>query len=517
MELRDYLSVLRRRKAIIVMTLVIATAAAAAGSFLLAPKYTAAVTLRITPGASIVDGSIRPDDIEYLERLHNTYARLVTSDVVLNRLARELNLDAKPDVVVEQIPNSELMEIRVEAERPALAARSANRLAELLIARVEAITAQGVQAADERLRERIQQVQRDIVRNRQELAALRLSGASDAATEARILELQEEIELNKTSAAALQEEYERYRIAREDRGNALSILEAATPPQEVSSPNTPLIVALGIFVGLVGGMGLAFLFENVSTRLYTRDEIERATDLPVLATVPTAKNARVTPLFNSASSAEEAFRRLRTRILALDGSEPLRTLLVTSAEPREGKSTVVANLGRTIVQAGLSVVVVDAVLRRPRLHEIFGISNEVGLSDVLKGMPVEEGLQETTVPGLFALPAGPTPESPADLLGSPEMESVVAELAQRFDIVLVDAPSVLTVADPLALAPTLDAVLLVVAQDTVRREGVEMAREELARANARLLGVVLNRADSFEAQRYYEETRRTERRQRVAR
>ena len=193
--------------------------------------------------------------------------------------------------------------------------------------------------------------------------------------------------------------------------------------------------------------------------------------------------------------AAEAYRTLAANLQYARPDEQLRTILLTSARPDDGKTTTLANLGVTAARAGRSVILVDCDLRRPGLHRIFGLGNTTGVATVLQQhAPVQEALQLSSVPGLRILTSGPPPPNPADVLGGPATKPLLEELAASADLVLVDAPPVTRVADASLLAPLVDGVILVVTAMRTRREQAIEAKAQLDRVNASVLGVILNNA-----------------------
>jgi capsular exopolysaccharide synthesis family protein len=195
------------------------------------------------------------------------------------------------------------------------------------------------------------------------------------------------------------------------------------------------------------------------------------------------------------SAAAEAYRTLRTNIQFSSLDRPLKTLLITSTAPDEGKSTTLANLAVTMAQAEQRVLIVDCDLRRPSLHSIFGLSNELGLtSAILEQEPGELPIQATAVPGLSLLASGPLPPRPADLLGSRRMGAMMERLRAAADIVLIDTPPVVAVTDAAVLAPQVDGVLLVLQAGHTRRDRAREARQILEKVKAHIIGVVLNNA-----------------------
>jgi non-specific protein-tyrosine kinase len=202
---------------------------------------------------------------------------------------------------------------------------------------------------------------------------------------------------------------------------------------------------------------------------------------------------KLVTLSDPRSPAAEAFRTLRTNIIFSSLDKPLTTLLVTSAAVDEGKSWVLANLAVTLAQGGRKTIVVDCDLRRPHLHELFGVSDTPGLTSVILGEG-DPALVATGVEGLLLLPAGPLPPNPADLLSSRRMESLIANLKSRADIVLFDAPPIVAVTDAALLASKLDGVLLVVSAGQTKRDHAQRAKELLEKINVRLVGAVLTNA-----------------------
>ncbi len=195
------------------------------------------------------------------------------------------------------------------------------------------------------------------------------------------------------------------------------------------------------------------------------------------------------------SPSAEAYRTLRNNIQFSSLDHPIRTLLVTSAGADEGKSTTLCNLAITIAQAGTSTIIVDCDLRRPSVHEILDVSNDKGLtSALLDGKDEALPLQSTAVPGLRVLTAGPVPPNPADLLGTQRMQRLIDALTASAEIVLFDSPPASIFADAAMLASRVDGVILVISAGRTRREVASRAKGILEKANARILGVVLNNA-----------------------
>jgi capsular exopolysaccharide synthesis family protein len=209
-----------------------------------------------------------------------------------------------------------------------------------------------------------------------------------------------------------------------------------------------------------------------------------------------AEQIDLVTLTDPSSPAAEAYRKLRTNLTFAALDEPIETLVVTSAAPEEGKSIVLANLAIAMAQGERRIILVDADLRRPQLHEIFGVANDQGVTTMIVEEAALESppLLEVGVEGLQLVPSGPLPPNPADILGSHRMEQAIAVLKERADIILFDAPPVASVADAAILGTKADGLLLVVRAGHTRREHAERARELLERVHVRIIGAVLNDA-----------------------
>lgn len=204
------------------------------------------------------------------------------------------------------------------------------------------------------------------------------------------------------------------------------------------------------------------------------------------------------------AAASEAFRVLRTNLQFLGLDKPLKSILVTSGTPGEGKSTVTANLAVAFAQTGAEVCLVDADLRRPMVAKMFGLDNYTGLTSALIGQGgVEKAVRKTEIPGLSVITSGPIPPNPAELLGSGRMGRLLEELENRFEMVLIDSPPVLAVTDAAVLAPKVGGVLMVARAGQVARQQAAHAKDALEAVKARVLGVVLDGVEPQGRQGYY--------------
>ena len=320
------------------------------------------------------------------------------------------------------------------------------------------------------------------------------------------------------------------------RGEAELVSEADTPTVPVS-PKPKRDAMLGGFLGLLLGLGVAFLREQIDDRIRSRDELEAEIGLPVLAELPNDDLAahepnRLAVIEQPLGGLAEATRSLRTSVNFLAIEQPLHRIVVTSPGPGDGKSLVAASLAVAYAQAGHNTVLVSADLRKPRLAQMFGGVKSKGLTGVLADLAatplpkptpakssngngngraktvttdayepvvpsevVQNALEATGVENLYLLPAGQTPPNSAELLGSSRMTEVLTELSQIADIVILDTPPLLAVTDAAVLAGKVDGILLVAAMDETHRGALRRAKAALATSPARVLGVVLNKVE----------------------
>ena len=297
----------------------------------------------------------------------------------------------------------------------------------------------------------------------------------------------------------------------------IHVIDQASQPTAPVRPNKVRNILAGLLVGLILGVTMAFVQEALDSSVRSTDEAERITNAPALAVIPIERDAyrrKQLPAQGSAAPAEpsglglavlkkpssplaESFRSLRTSVMLSTAPRPPQTLLVTSPQVGEGKTSTATNLAMSFAQRGGPILIIDADLRRPSVARTLGIPNEKGLSSFLTGAHTldEVLVQYEGVPNLWVLPAGPRPPDPAELLSSPAMTSTLEGLLKRFTQIVVDSPPVLLVTDGVVLSALVDGVILVVASGVTARGALARARRVLDNAGARVLGIVLNKVD----------------------
>ena len=318
--------------------------------------------------------------------------------------------------------------------------------------------------------------------------------------------LNREAESNRQVYEALLQRTKETGISGELKASNIRVVDTAEVPKWPILPRRQTDLTTAALSGLVLAIGLVFLFEYFDNRVKSPQELRAHLGLSFLGMVP-AIDASGPSLVNGGVPPHfaEAIRNVRTNVLFSSADEGVRTIVVTSAGPGEGKSLFSANLSVSLAQAGQRVLHVDADMRRPRVHEIFEFSQEPGLSNLLVGdcKPSEAVRKVTGVPGLAVLPAGMIPPNPAELLGSKRFDEYFATLSEHFDYVVIDSPPVLAVADASILANTASGVVFVVGADQTSRHAARAAIDQLHAVQAHLIGAVLNRVDLEHNPYYY--------------
>jgi succinoglycan biosynthesis transport protein ExoP len=291
--------------------------------------------------------------------------------------------------------------------------------------------------------------------------------------------------------------------------NTLSVVEPAAVPTWPTASTKVRTVMLAAAVGLVLALGTVFLLEYLDDTIKTSEDVTRVMKLTTLAGISRIAGDKLSEKLitvrHPRSPISEAYRVLRTNLQFSSLDRPMQTLVVTSPNPVEGKSTTAANLAVVMAQAGKDVILVDADLRRPVQHRIFGLDNRRGLTGVLLDTDavLDGNLQQTGVDNLRLLTTGPLPPNPSELLGSQRMARLVKQLQKEADIIIFDSPPTLVVADAAVLATQSDGVLLVADAGRTRRKLAKEAVDRFQQVGAHLLGVALNRAKARRSEYSY--------------
>jgi polysaccharide biosynthesis transport protein len=286
------------------------------------------------------------------------------------------------------------------------------------------------------------------------------------------------------------------------KNSMVEIVDNAKPGMRPVRPNKPLNIALGVIIGLVVGVGLAFFIEYLDTSVKTIDDVERSLGSPVLGVIP--QNVGVLLHEGAESPHAEAYRVLRTNLLFSRKDDKLNTVAVVSAGAGEGKSTTVFNLAAVFAQSGQRVIVVDSDLRRPTLHKMLKITNNIGLTNyLLKQNTLEEVIQTTSLPTLDFMASGKLPSSSLGILSSAQMRDLITELKQHYDFVFFDSPPVMGVSDASILASEVDMTIQVIQYRRYPQPMNIRAKQMIEKVGGNLAGIVLNNINMSQDESYY--------------
>lgn len=430
MELQEYLRILRDYWRSALATLFLCVALTAGYTMLQTPVYTATSAVFLTVESGGTAGELS-QGATYAERQVKSYVTVATTAVVLQPVIDELRLDVKPGQLARQLT-------------------------------VTSPTATSV---------------------------IKIS--------AQDTDPQQAARLSNAVAESLQDAVQELSPPGPDgvRMVSATVIDQAVTPTSPTAPRPATNLALGVLLGLLLGFGQAILRSTLDTRLRNSSDIERVTDAPVLASIGSVSiNAdRAAELTGSHWANAEAYRRLRTNVGFVGlGGERRSSIVVTSSVAGEGKTETVINLARVLAQAGESVLLVDADLRRPMVASRMGLDSELGLSDVLTGRGSLHNLTIDVAPYLSVLPAGTVPPNPSELLGSEAMAHLLTTVERQYDYVLFDSPPLLPVTDAVVLAAQAGGAIVVARSGKVRRPQLEAALGIMDAGEVTLLGIVLN-------------------------
>ena len=519
MDLRHQLAILRASIRIIIATVVVAAVAALGVSSILPKQYEATVTLVV--GQSLSNPNADINQIQAYQNLSQTYSSVTTTNRVLQTAITKLGLpgdveDLRKNVFANAPRDSSLLSISVTSESPERATQIASAIVDELLA-----SSASIQGPQIRLQEDVQgdldAIREQITSTEKEVAALLKVPNRTTDEDTRLLELQNSLTQQRSTYATVLNSLR-------SSSNLLSVID---PPFASPSPVAPkplLNVLLAVLLGLGVGVGLAYVRATLEDRVSTPELVEEVAGLATLGSIvrmpgdpSTEPIYRVATLLYPRSVAAENFRTLRTNLEFASLDAPLRTLLITSSTPGEGKTVVSVNLAVAFAQTGKRTLLVDADMRRPDVHNLLRLSNESGLSTLLRSSStaLSSLLQATEQPDLYVLTTGPLPPNPVELIGSQRMRDLLERLSKEADIVIIDSPPVNSVTDAAILASITNGTLFVINAARTPTAAVRMGREALARSGARVLGATLN-SRSLDAtvgsgyyQRYADGTNRT--------
>jgi polysaccharide biosynthesis transport protein len=483
------------------------------------------------------------------QQLATTYAKVMVTRPVLDSVAKRMGLTDFPgaaSVSVSPVTDTQLMTIVVQDTDPDRAALIANTLVSVFAEQIQtdqtsryadskksledqmatlnqhildsnaAITEtnQNILDTNNALTEIINQ----IVNDTKALASTDVLDADKAKRdqlESSLVQYQSQLTQLQTTQSQYQytynnlfQSYQSILLAQAQTTSSFIQKSPAIPNRNPIAPQPVRSALLAAVVGLMIAAGIVILVEFLDDTIRDPQAITRKWGVPILGMIVSYKSTKGEQLItvrHPRSPVSEAFRSLRTNLQFASVDTPIRTLLVTSPSPSDGKTTVVSNLASVIAQGGRNVVIVDADLRRPRIHKMFQLSNRVGLSDqfIQTQDHFDGSLKSTEITNLHALTSGNLPPNPSELLSSARMVEILRQLSNKFSTVIVDSPPVLLVTDALVLAPRVDGVILVIKPSVTKWSSLRQALDQLQHIKANLLGVVVNDVNLSRSRYYY--------------
>jgi succinoglycan biosynthesis transport protein ExoP len=506
MELRQYFNVLIKWWWLIALAVIVAGTSAFLGSLVTPRQYQSRTTLMV--GQALQAPNPNQSDLYLGQALAQSYTDLARREPVLRGTLSSLGLNwdwgtLQGMVSSRVVPGTQLIEISVLDTDPQRVELLADGIARQLILQSPAGTDPQMEAERQFTLQQVEDLKNNIEHSQEEIRQLDdVIGKANSARQ--IQDARTRQDTLRTQISSWQSTYAQLRTSlQQGTPNFLSVVEPATFGWQVGT-TTGVNVLIAAVIGLALASTAAFLLEYLDDTLKTPEDVRQVTELVTLGGVAAIEGedypSQLITIKHPRSPTAEAFRMLRTNLQFSAVDRPLKTLMITSPGPREGKSLTAANVAVAMAQAGKRVVLVDADLRRPTLQNIFELSNIVGLTTILldTSINLEDTLQNTAVENLSVITSGPIPPNPSEMLGSKRMGYLIEALQEQSDIVIFDSPPIMAVTDATVLATRLDGMLLVIDYGHTRRGLARRSREALAAVGATVLGVVLNRLPSRE-------------------
>jgi capsular exopolysaccharide synthesis family protein len=422
----------------------------------------------------------------------NTYAEMLVNRPVLEQTLNELGIKMKPEelkgaMTVNLVTDTQVINVTVEDANPTQAMNIANQLSAVFSKRIQELQGDRYAVSKANLQTQMSDMEAQVKQTSTERAA-----AVDAVEKDR---LDTKLTQYRTIYSNLVTSYEQVRLAEAQTNTSVVQVEPAALPVSPVRPRTAQNTLLAGMVALVLAAGGVLVFDKLDDRLKDPAELARRAGLPVIGVIPFSQYEEEGPVtrVKPRSPVSESYRGLRTNLAYSAVTHPLRRIVVTSATPEDGKTTISTNLAIILAQGGKRVALVDSDLRKPRIHHALGLTNRKGLTSVfLKQISLVEALQDVGVEKLGVIASGVLPPNPAELLGSEQLDVILKELEVDHDMIILDTPPVLSVTDSTVMIPYVDGIILVVKAGQTRVSAALHAVTTLRQLGANILGLVIN-------------------------
>lgn len=511
MELNKYIFPLRKWWWLVVAS----TLVAAIFSYLTILRqptiYQARTTLMI--GTSISDPNPSNAQFTMAQQLAAAYADIAMREVVRTATMNALNMNQLPEYIARALPNTQLIEIAVSDVDPERSRIVANELANQLVLLSPTSIKPEDQGRQEFIDQQLNNLEAQIKETEAEIEKLQ-DELGNMISAQQIDDTQNQISALQSKLNALRNNYGLL-LSNTQQGaiNSLTIIEPAAVSSRPIGPNKLWTILVAVALGFVLAAGEAYLLEYLDDTLKSPDDVTRLFSAPIIGRIFEHVDGNNENFLHDTTNLDnplaDAYRTLRTNIEFAEVDKPLKTMLVTSADIGDGKTSVAANLALSIAQREKRVILIDADLRRPNIHKYFNLTNDQGLVDlILDRVPIRDVIRFNKDMNLAVLTAGNTPPNPTELLSSKRMDKLLSKLARVADVVVIDGPPFM-VSDAMVLSSKVDGVLVVSRPGHTRQSLARVAIEQIKLAGARMVGVVLNRiprrgADYYAGRSYLE-------------
>ena len=491
LDLGHYYGLFIRWWWLIFLSVIIASVVGFSVSRLMTPYYQASSVILVNEAPA--NKSTDYSSVMLSEQLATTYSQMIARNPIISQVAEQLGVTEPLDKIKEwisvtKIRDTQLIQVSAETKDPQLSADFVNNLVTVFSVQIQEIQAQRFAQSKSTLETQLADIEKEISNYNTQ--------AQKASLDEEKVRLDAKVTQYREIYSNLLLSYEQIRLSEAQAMSSVVIIEPAIPDLDPVRPKVLLNTLLAGLFGLILSAGAIIARDALDDTVRSPEDITRKFDLPILGMINHHEPEVDVPttISDPRSPTAEAYRSLRTNLNYISVDREINTLMITSAEPGEGKSTTISNLGVVMAQGGKKVIIADCDLRLPDVHNYFGLPNRHGLSTLFAESTdlLMVTLQTTQVENLSIITTGSLPPNPSELIGSRKMQTILQSMRDSADVVLIDTPPALVVSDASALSPSLDGVILVVRTGKTRLNSIRQAVEQFRQVNARVLGIVLN-------------------------